>query len=109
MPNDFKPSAMIGPCDDCGTPGPVLNCNNLSNPYMLCGRCQYAHLGDIDAGQDWHSAHGPGLGLTMFNDRIWLFGRQDGLTTIDSAEVPELIVVLQVAQARHEAAQKGAK
>lgn len=95
-------NARIDTCADCGNITAVLNVNTPTNEYMLCGRCQYAQLGDINAGQDWHGKGG--LGLAIFNDRTWLFTRQDGLTTIAPEELPELITALQVAQARHAAA-----
>ena len=103
-----QPSAMIAPCDDCGNITATLNCNTISIPYMLCGKCQYAHLGDIDAGQEWNSSDGK-IGLTMLNDRVWMMEYGHTVVTVPAAHMAELMIALQVAQARQEAAQQRGK
>jgi hypothetical protein len=93
--------AKIGPCDDCGNITAVSNCNTVTNEYWLCGKCQYAKLGDIDAGQRWDAPDGS-IRATMLNEQVWLMG--GGFVGVKADQLPELLIVLQVAQARHNAA-----
>jgi hypothetical protein len=100
-------SATIGTCDDCGNETATLNVNTPGNPYMLCGKCQYGHMGSDDLGQEWNSSDGE-AGLTILNDRIWVLA-SSGVATVYSKDLPELITALEVALARQQAASKGDK